>query len=225
MVHIIGYNAELPETLSSRFRATAIIDGIEVSHTLSPVIKPHRPIDVGRSQDGDLIWVTEMESDVSVFAQSHYDPPVIPYEAQVVAPVFEPSLAKKILALLSQRKQVLLFAVGVFGFCVVSVSVFPFTESRSTLPPAVSKTTPAVTTELPEQAAINFVKSGQVEGFSVLEEDPNAELTAHVVSQSGEIVLVEISALKDSGETTFATLLLQRAGSAWRIRQVFDVVN
>lgn len=225
MVQIIGYNADLLEIFSSRFRATAVICGVEVSHTLSPIIKPHRPIDVGRSQDSDLVWVTEVDADISVFTQKQYDPPIIPIDTQKSAPVFEESFTKKVFSELLKRKKVMLFSVGVFVLCALAIFVFPLFGSRNEVPQAGSEIIPTVTTDLPEQAAIDFVRSGQIKGFSLLEEDPTAELSAHVVSQSGEIVLVEISAEKDSGEITFATLLLQRIESEWRIRQVLDVVN
>jgi hypothetical protein len=47
-------------------------------------------------------------------------------------------------------------------------------------------------------------------------------LSALVVSSSGEIVLIDVQADLPEGLTTFATLLLQKSGTAWRIREVFD---
>jgi hypothetical protein len=43
-----------------------------------------------------------------------------------------------------------------------------------------------------------------------------------VTSRSGDIVLVDVYASKPSGQKTFATVLLQKSGTQWRMREVFD---
>lgn len=83
---------------------------------------------------------------------------------------------------------------------------------------------PEETTQLsePTEAAIEFVVSGQVPGLVVPEDATRDSLQATVVSTSGDIVLVDVQAQLNDGLTTFATLLLQKSGTAWRIREVFD---
>lgn len=74
----------------------------------------------------------------------------------------------------------------------------------------------------PTEAAIDFVVSGKVPGVVIPENASRDSLQATVVSTSGEIVLVDVQAQLNDGLTTFATLLLQKKGTAWRIREVFD---
>jgi hypothetical protein len=74
----------------------------------------------------------------------------------------------------------------------------------------------------PTEAAIDFVLGGQVPGLTIPGDLTRDSLSATVVSTSGEIVLVDVQAEQPEGLTTFATLLLQKSGATWRIREVFD---
>jgi hypothetical protein len=63
---------------------------------------------------------------------------------------------------------------------------------------------------------------GDVPGIDAPEGLSEDSLSAVVVSRSGEIVLVDIHLMAEGGLTTFATLLLQKTGTTWRIREVYD---
>lgn len=223
MVQIIGYEVEHLDTFSSSFRGSTVIDKEKLTHTLVPTVKPDSPIDVGRSQDSELIWVVKDSLTWSVFSNQIYVPPEIPKENEIFQPVFEPGIKEKILVAVSSRKRLLFFALGACAlFVVLSISGIP---SQETVTPEQTQTPEArtFTSQTPEEAAIEFARMGQVDGLETNSFDESVEFTAQLISQSGEIVLVEVTATQTTGEMTFATLLLQKSERAWRIRQVFDV--
>lgn len=236
--YLVGYRIEPGSNGRSMMHGTAHLDGDPVEHVLTVCAQPHNPVDVGRNSDGDLVWVSE-EDDLTTSIPPlatvlepvlSFDPEVLPQELEI-----EHELGKRrslVLALtdrISQRKMILIVA-GVVGALLVFFGL-SFTSQPSKIDGSLeqlaapgSSESPVLVDQLtaPTEAAIEFVVSGQVPGLVIPENASRDALQATVVSTSGEIVLVDVQAQQNDGLTTFATLLLQKSGTAWRIREVFD---
>ena len=229
---LIGYrHGHIPSGANS-FRGTALIDGVEVTHNLSLCVLPDAAIDVGRSPDGDLVWVSELDDQASLlptpqlFAPLEYSPELV--EQPVPASNFEEvqESEHKLFPVVAQHRKPVLFAAGVVVVILGIILFLPHSQSTtqaSELPRESTSTETAKSENIdPATAAISFVLNGEVEGVSVPPGLDASDFTATVVSQSGEIVLVDVMRNEATGLTTFATLLLQKSGTAWRIREVFD---
>jgi len=236
--YLVGYRIEPGISGRSTIHGTAFIDGDSVEHELTVCAQPHIPVDVGRNRDGDLVWVSENdELSTSVPPLATVLEPVLSFDPEVLPPepenVHEPgerrSLVLAFTDRFSQRKMILIVA-GFVGALLVFLGLSltsPTPKIGNSADQKVamdSSATPVVgdqSTE-PTEAAIDFVVSGQVPGLVIPEHASRDALQASIVSTSGEIVLVDVQAQLNDGLTTFATLLLQKSGTAWRIREVFD---
>ena len=236
--YLVGYRIEPGSSGRSTIHGTALIDSDSVEHELTVCAHPHSACDVGRNSDGDLVWVSIRESNDSsiplldtVIAQAErFDPEILPTDIESEHVVGDRQ--RLVLALkdrLSQRKTLLItagFVSALLFFLGLSVTSAPHNAANSTEKIITADKTSAQeeTTQLsePTEAAIEFVVSGQVPGLVVPEHATRDSLQATVVSTSGDIVLVDVQAQLNDGLTTFATLLLQKSGTAWRIREVFD---
>lgn len=235
--HIIGYLVEPDSHNHGEFTGTAEIDGEPIVHLLTTCAQPGIPIDVGRNENGDLVWVSERGTGRQVIPALSanpslamtFDPPRSEQIEGVELPEIPRNPVQVFVGALSRRR-VLVIASAVSGVVLVVVGLgltstpTNSTEAMSEIAPTAMSTLqpdPAQVME-PTQAAIEFVLAGQVPGFSLPSGVSRESLTATVVSTSGEIVLVDVQADQAEGLTTFATLLLQKSGTAWRIREVFD---
>lgn len=237
---ILGYQV-LNYSVSADFlQGEAVLNREVISHLLSRGIRRENAIDVGRDENNELVWIhleepeeksTPALSSVASFGlvPSLFDPPqeIIHSATERPPDVEETSQGiHPIRDVVRRIPRKVFYAVGVaVVLTAVGVSVVgaPGTELHS-MPLATeypSEQAPQPASE-PEQAAIDYVLSGQIEGVSVTSTTTRENLSAHVVSRSGEIVLVEVQEESGGNLTTFATLLLQKSGATWRIRQVFD---
>ena len=234
---LIGYLVEPASHNLGEFTGTAQINGEPIEHVLTPCAQPGFPIDVGRNENGDLVWVSEHVTGSHVIPALSadplltmtFDPPRSELLEDEELPQIRRNPAQVFVGALSQRR-VLVIASAVFGIVLVVAGLgltstpTNSTEAMSDIAPTAMSSQqpdPAQVVE-PTQAAIEFVLGGQVPGFSLPSGVSRESLTATVVSTSGEIVLVDVQANQAEGLTTFATLLLQKTGTAWRIREVFD---
>ena len=229
---LIGYrHGQIPPGANS-FPGTALIDGVEVTHNLSLCVQPGVAIDIGRSPDGDLVWVSELSDQVGLlpspqlFAPLEYSPELVKEPAQAVN--FEEIMEgeHKLFPVVARYRKPALFAAGAV-VVVLGITLFlprsQSTTQASELPRESTSTETAAPAELdPASAAISFVLKGELAGLSIPPDAQESDFSASVVSQSGEIVLVDVMHNDATGLTTFATLLLQKSGTAWRIREVFD---
>ncbi len=234
---IIGYFVEPAFQNLPEFTGTAEIDGEPSEHLLSPCAQPVIPIDVGRNEHGDLVWVSQHVAGSREIPELRnkpllamiFDPPRRESLEDEELPEIRRNSLQAVVGILSQRR-VLVIASAVLGVVLV-VTGLGLTSTPSNLTGEMSEIAPtAVSTQQsdprnemePTQAAIEFVLGGQVPGFTLPNGVSRDSLTATVVSTSGEIVLVDVQGNQADGLTTFATLLLQKSGTAWRIREVFD---
>lgn len=74
----------------------------------------------------------------------------------------------------------------------------------------------------PQSAAIDFAMAGQLPALGVVAGISREAYSSVVTSRSGDIVLLDVYVTKPSGQKTFATVLLQKAGTQWRMREVFE---
>ena len=236
--YLVGYRIEPSSSGRSTIHGTALIDGDPVEHELTVCARPHSACDVGRNSDGDLVWVSIRESNDSsiplldkVIEQSErFDPDILPTEIESDHVLGDRQ--RLVFALkdkLSQRKTLVItagFVSALLVFLGLTLTSAPHNAANSSekINMADNNSDPEETTQLsePTEAAIEFVVSGQVPGLVVPEDATRDSLQAAVVSTSGDIVLVDVQAQLNDGLTTFATLLLQKSGTAWRIREVFD---
>jgi hypothetical protein len=96
----------------------------------------------------------------------------------------------------------------------------PVTSPLASAVPSVSPETVGVAD--PTQASIDFALAGQLPALGPVQGLVRTAFTAVITNRSGDFVLVDVYATKPSGEKTFATVLLQKAGTQWRMREVFD---
>ena len=236
--YLVGYRVELGSSGRSTFHGTALIDGDPVEHVLTVCARPHNTVDVGRNVDGDLVWVSEKENQTtSIPPLASVLEPVVSYDSEVLPPepesVYEPGERRSLVLAFTERFSQRRSLVIVAGF-VSALLVFLGLNLTSPTPKIGNSAEQKVVTDSsaspgqvdqptePTEAAIDFVVSGQVPGLVIPEHASRENLQASVVSTSGEIVLVDVQAQLNDGLTTFATLLLQKSGTAWRIREVFD---
>ena len=235
---IVGYSVEPDSQHKTKFVGTAEINGEVIEHVVTMCAQPHEPIDVGRNEDGDVVWVSHNRAEEKTFPelsgtpalQMTFDPPKLESEFEVEVPKIRESFLRNVAEKLSQRRLVVITS-SVVGVIVVFVGlVMTSTPMKMQVPRSESV---PVSTQSPQpsesglmmeptEAAIDFVLGGQVAGLTVPADVSRESLRAIVVSTSGEIVLVEVQSEQQEGLTTFATLLLQKSGTAWRIREVFD---
>ncbi|MDH6278271.1 hypothetical protein M2118_001248 [Aurantimicrobium minutum] len=235
--HIIGYLVEPDSHNHGEFTGTAEINGQPIQHLLTPYAQPGFPIDVGRNENGDLVWVSERGTGRQVIPALSANPSLVmtfdPPRSEQIEDKELPEIARnpvQVLVGVLSRRRMPVIASAVSGVVLVVVGLgltstpTNSTEAMSDIAPSLfssQQPDPAHVME-PTQAAIEFVLAGQVPGFSLPSGVSRESLTATVVSTSGEIVLVDVHADQAEGLTTFATLLLQKSGTAWRIREVFD---
>ncbi|MEY2698191.1 MAG: hypothetical protein RL720_147 [Actinomycetota bacterium] len=228
----VGYLVTSRRVSDLNFVGTATVNGDTIEHELTLGARPHNAFDVGRNADGDLVWISlqsaaqeESSSQLSLSSglkTFEWNP-----EGDVDV-VDEPKPPpKKLVTLLNANRRTVMFALGVVCVLVVvgvSIPAANNTTVSAVAPTAQPTSSPQEIREPhdPEGAAINFVLTGQVSGISVPAGVNPSDFSATVVSQSGEIVLVDVQLQTEAGLTTFATLLLQKSGTAWRIREVFD---
>ena len=89
-----------------------------------------------------------------------------------------------------------------------------------------TRVTPAKTSDNPAGDPVTFavaeVSAGRVSGLE--ESETSGAVQARVLSRNGEFVLVEVT--RESGQNkAYATLLLQKAETGWRTRDVFEGVS
>lgn len=236
--YLVGYRIELGSSGRSMMHGTADIDGVPVEHVLTVCSRPEKYCDVGRNADGDLVWISKKE-DLATYIPPlvtvlepvlEYDPEVLPPELDSEHELGERrSLVLALTERISQRKRLVIvsgFVSALLVFLGLSLTSQPSKNGGSLeqLATPGSSETPVLVDQptKPTEAAIDFVVSGKVPGVVIPENASRDSLQATVVSTSGEIVLVDVQAQLNDGLTTFATLLLQKKGTAWRIREVFD---
>ncbi len=235
---LVGYRIEPGSSGLSTMRGTAFIDGENIEHELTVCAQPHNPIDVGRNEDGDLVWVSEkddLKTSLPPLATMcepvvSFNPEELPLELEIENDLVERrGLVLALRDRISQRKTLVIVA-GFVGALLVFLGLSltsPTSMTGNSADQKVATDTSAIPVQVdqptePTEAAIDFVVSGQVPGLVIPEHASRDTLQASVVSTSGEIVLVDVQAQLNDGLTTFATLLLQKSGTAWRIREVFD---
>lgn len=236
---LVGYVVDNHHPHQSVLHGSALISGEKVEHLLSISSKPEMVCDVGRNTDGDLVWVsphdplandpepqlwslfnstTEVSYDPSETEMSHSSHDLT-HSAEMVHSLWEK---------LKQHRSKALFAVGVTSVLLLGGFLLPTSGSSPSHAKNEVSSTPTssslrnVPAQNASEAAIDFVVEGKIPGITVPEGLSRDSLSATVVSTSGEIVLVDVQADHPEGLTTFATLLLQKSGTAWRIREVFD---
>lgn len=235
---VIGYTLHSPEILEREFLGSAQIDGLLVEHLLTICTRPSEAIDLGRNADGDLVWVSKLpHSFPSTESQEtgYFSSELTFHDSEASCPNRQHQEnieeRKKLLpavfdALHRHRKKVL-FAMGAGSVFFLSSYLLPQPDPAASTSlddkPSVAATLqPRELAQSPESAAIEFVMKTEISGVNVPRDVNADDLTATIVSQSGEIVLVDVQATTEEGLTTFATLLLQKAEFAWRIREVFE---
>lgn len=134
----------------------------------------------------------------------------------------------------SRRKTVMMAVGGSLAVVVIALGINP--SGGAPKQPAVND----VTTDTggggptsaaqpdftdPQTASIEFALTGAIPGLGNMQSVPRSAVHASVASRAGDIVLIDLTVTKPSGLTAFATVLLQKAGSQWRMRQIVDERN
>jgi hypothetical protein len=238
--NLLGYHVTHFSPHADILHGEAEMGGEHVTHLLSRGIRREDACDVGRDDNNELIWIHQEGGE-----EVQTMPPVMPARAYTPPTLFEQpqehnssreslaDLSPSVNAIKFSAREVLgriprkvYFATGVaiVATCVgLNLMGASGTDQKVVaLATDAHSEKPLVAASEPEQAAIDFVLTGQVEGVVIDADVSKDKITAHVVSRSGEIVLVEVQEENEGNLTTFATLLLQKSGATWRIRQVFD---
>lgn len=77
----------------------------------------------------------------------------------------------------------------------------------------------------PQARAVDLALSGSIDGLGSMQGVSRSAISTTIASRAGDIVLIEMTVSKPSGLTTFATVLLQKSGNQWRMRQIVDQRN
>lgn len=104
----------------------------------------------------------------------------------------------------------------------------PSTQSMSaaSVPTSMTEqTSTEVNPSDPVAASIDLALAGAISSLGAMHGVPRSAVSATVSSRAGDIVLIDVKVTKSSGLTAFATVLLQKVGSQWRMRQVVDERN
>lgn len=130
------------------------------------------------------------------------------------------------------HRRPLLFAVGVGVVCVTLVLVaLPSTErpqgqSSSSVPVAEGHEQEASNQEVAppsaESVARAFVASGGVDSLTGGAPVPESAVMVDTLSVVGEMCLERVSVTAAARDTKSATLLLQKSGAGWQVRDVFE---
>lgn len=207
-------------------------------HVLSFCAQPSLPIDVGRNEDGDLVWVSRPSTEDNSIPTLNgtpplpitFDPPEITIYPEPEFPGVRERFLDSVSRHLSRRRLLVVGSalVGVMlvflGLGITSTPMNMQGIDSITAPLSIQSPQPSESVSVmePTEAAIGFVLGGEVSGLVIPDDVTQDSVSATIVSTSGEIVLVDVHATLPEGLTTFATLLLQKSGTAWRIREVFD---
>jgi len=226
---------------------TATINGERHVQRLSMTSEPGA-VDVGRSPSGELLFVLPSESPGNVTLPARLEVGTSP---RFFDPVPQRQLATEANAqprpsvtvwtrvrdvsayLGSLRSQIaqpsrrIVIMSIIFGVTTVGVTSLlsrpsgEHTEVAATSLPSRSAL-PETAMSDPVGASIAFAAAGELPSLGDISGLPRSAFTAVVTSRSGDIVLVDVYASKPSGQKTLATVLLQKAGTQWRMREVFD---
>ncbi|MEY4102792.1 MAG: hypothetical protein RIR88_926 [Actinomycetota bacterium] len=206
-----------------------------------------RASDVGRRSDGQLLWVEAPERDESgdereVTMPRFFDPMVTLRSDSETLPITEPQespvaqtltkirvygkFLRPMRRLLTRRRMILGATVLIAGVGLTllwptrSAPVNPVPTSSSTAGGSSSQETTTVSDPL--KASIDFAIAGELPALGQVQGLPRNSFTATITNRSGDFVLIDVYVTKPSGEKTFATVLLQKTGTQWRMREVFD---
>lgn len=134
-----------------------------------------------------------------------------------------------------RRRKTVMMAVGGGLAIVVLVLVLipPAGSPKSSAVPDVTTTSmaggPAASAQPdltdPLNASMEMALSGAIAGLGNMQGVARSALRASIVSRAGDIVLIDLAVTKPNGLTAFATVLLQKVGSQWRMRQIVDERN
>lgn len=244
----LGYSVTNYSSSADQLQGQTHLDGQLVSHLLSRGIRRENACDVGRDEHNELVWIHSDNPEKTVSQQpllfstgffpppsyepeSHLQPTPVTLEKDGNSAVWS---VRRMGEWLSRYRKKVIFVAGVTTVATVMGLFFlgSSPQDQEEVPANVSGGNTEIatasqeakidTSQEPEIAAIDFVFAGEVEGITIENGLSRDELTAHIVSRSGEIVLVEVQRNQAGNLTTFATLLLQKSGATWRIRQVYD---
>jgi len=237
--YLVGYQVTRADVSENSIAGKAEINGLQVEHNLSICVQGKTATDVGRNSDGELVWISINETSEHIsptmlgqtlekelfLLPRNFEPVAIEVDASVNehVPLRDANLTAKFTARVSHKR--VLFSLGLVSLLVV-FGLFLIPGKQATIENISSNVTNTPSADVviqePTQAAIDFVLGGSLTQLKIPNDVTAEELQATVVSQSGEVVLVEVSLLTNEDLTTFATLLLQKSGATWRIREVFD---
>lgn len=237
--HLVGYDVHRTNIAATSVSGSAVINSELVEHELSICVHQIDAIDVGRNLDGETVWISPKSklpppalSFISGAGDNDheelpkvFDPVVDGFpEAEVIAATNTSRTMRNTLVTLAGKKRLFL-PVGLV--LVIAISAIVFIPEKEGQALKMEQSTPQPTISAgeetdPEQAAIAFVVGGSLSGITAPPGLRTENVQATVVSTNGEVVLVEVSLMDKATLTSFATLLLQKTGATWRIREVFD---
>lgn len=134
----------------------------------------------------------------------------------------------------SRRKTAMMGAGGGLAAVVVALALIPPAgSSQSTAVPetnataSVNGSSTPIQPDLsdPQNASIEMALTGAIAGLGNMQGVARSAVKASIVSRAGDIVLIDLAVTKPTGLTAFATVLLQKVGSQWRMRQIIDERN
>lgn len=224
MRYLVGYEVYGSVSSTSNLEGMSTFENQEVRHFLTIGIEPEESIDVGRNEDGELVWVTDSPvlrtisaPNIDLFVRDESKETIPePQSPQIT------SVLTKFVDILSSKRKIIIWGGGLTAVIVMFLlfTLPTQAEVKNSEPTSLQRQTSGNKLSSPEEAAIDFIRNGYLENFNI---NTSGELSAHVVSQSGELVLVEVIASENEASKNFATLLLHKQDTGWHIRQVYDV--
>jgi len=223
----------------------ATLEGSAVIHRLSGAMQTSAH-DIGRLSTGELLWVSAPDGQPENPAEStprFFDPPTVLLrerpEASEHPPGPTPELSVdglmarvhalrsfQLLAVLPRRHLILGAVVIVILIALVFIVSSGASKSTPTTTPVATASSSATAEPVgvtdPSKASIDFAMAGELPALGPIQGLPRSAFVAVITNRSGDFVLIDVYVTKAAGEKTFATVLLQKAGTQWRMREVFD---
>lgn len=176
-----------------------------------------------------------------------FNPPTSPIPREVIASVGPVSPSGSLVAAVhewknrmhkfltgSHRKTVMFAAGGGLAAVMVALALIPPAGSAKSTAVSEITSTAAVggshdpaqpDLSDPQNASIEMALTGAIAGLGNMQGVARSAVKASIASRAGDIVLIDLAVTKPTGLTAFATVLLQKVGSQWRMRQIVDERN
>jgi hypothetical protein len=242
MHNLVGYPVDNYSHSADVLLSVEENDGFPTIVELWRDIRPEETIDVGRTLEGELVWVTKTQTSSTPANKVSIIPPrsnavdrdtALQDDAAATSPFWGKLLntnrenlkhrLHEVISKVKNRKYLFLFsAVTALVVILISGGLFPTADEQSEPTPQPPINESQSTDSLgAEEWVKNQILEGQIPEI-VLRNDTTLEaIVTTTVSSAGGAVLVDVTYPALSGNESM-TVLVQKTSDSWRLRHVYD---